>query len=109
VRYGLTVQSMLPVAPPNAAVMLVDPALTPTTIPDGLTVAVCELAVDHTAADVMPSVVPSAIVAVAVICTESVRPTPHGEGDTAIADTVEEDVELPQPRANAKRASAKSG
>jgi hypothetical protein len=88
--------------------MLVDPAFTPTTIPDGLTVAVCELAVDHAALVVMVCFVPSGIVAVAVIWTELVRPTRHGEGDTAIAETLCEDVESPQPRAEPMSASGKN-
>jgi hypothetical protein len=89
--------------------MAVDPALTPTTIPDGLTVAVCEFAVDQSALDVIVCLVPSGSVAVAVIWTESVRPTAHGEGDTAIAEMLAEDVELPHPKAKVMKVSAKSG
>jgi hypothetical protein len=103
------VQSTLPLAPSKVAVIPVDPALTPTTIPDGFTVAVCALAVDQTALDVIVCVVPLGSVAVAVIWTESVRPTPHGEGVTAIAETLGDDVELPQPSAKRMKLEAKSG
>ena len=60
--------------------------------------AVCELLVDHVELDVMSRFVPSGKVAVADIWTELVRPTPHGEGDTAIAETLDDDVELPQAK-----------
>lgn len=88
---------MLPLAPWYSAVTAVTPALTPTTTPLGLAVAVFELPVAHVTPglDVMSSFVPFGSVASADICNESLRPTPHGDGEIAIAEIVEDEVDEP--------------
>jgi hypothetical protein len=90
------VQSTLPVAPWNSALTLVTPAFTPTTTPELLTVAVFESPVDQSDVLVTSSFVPFGSVATADICTELVRPTAQGDGDIAMADTDDDDAELPQ-------------
>jgi hypothetical protein len=109
--HGPTVQSMLPVAAWYLAVIAVTPALTPTRTPAGLTVAVFEFPVVHSTPDLDARLclVPSGIVATADICNESVRPTAHGAGDTAIAETVDDEVDdplVPHPKATHDAASA---
>jgi len=96
-RQGATVQSSVPVAPWYSAVIAVTPTLTPTTTPSGFTVAVCEFAVDHVATAVMVSLVPFGSVATADIWTESVRPTAQGDGESSIAEIVDDEVVVPVP------------
>jgi hypothetical protein len=77
-------------------------------MPEGFTVAVCVLPEVHSALEVMFSFVPSGRVAIAVIWTEDVRPTVHGNGVTAMAEMLDEElVLLLQPTASATIASAK--
>ena len=72
---------------------------TPTTTPLLLAVAVSVFAELHVASDVRPmsTFVPSVSVASAPICTDLVRLTPHGEGESAMAETLGEDVDEAQP------------
>lgn len=84
------------------------PALTPTTMPVWLTVAVFTLPVDHTIPDLSrtSSFVPSGYVAIADICTESVRDTPHGDGESEMTETEGDEVaaSLHAPTMNTTRA-----
>jgi hypothetical protein len=75
----------------------VTPAFTPTTVPSPLTVAVFVFAECHVAegSAVMSFFVPSGSVASADSLRESVRPTVHGDGESAIADTDGDDVDEP--------------
>jgi hypothetical protein len=70
------------------------------------TVAVLEFAVAHVAVDVTSCFVPSGNVASADIFTESVLPTAHGFGETAIADTVADDVLESLPHATSANINA---
>jgi hypothetical protein len=96
---------MLPVAPWYSAVTAVMPALTPTTTPVELTVAVSALPVLHATPDRVPMscFVPSGSVAIADICNESARPTAQGEGEIAIAEIVSDEVEEPQATSASSR------
>ena len=82
-----------------------DPRVDPDDTPVALAVAVFELPVVHVALDVTSSFVPSGSVASADICTESVRPTAHGDGETAIADTVDDEFEEPPQATEATMAN----
>lgn len=97
VAHGATVQSTLPVAPSYVTFTEVTPGLTPTTTPVPLTVTTLVLPEDQVtpAASVMSLFDPSGIVAFADIWTEFVRVTAQGSGLRAIADTLEDGVELP--------------
>lgn len=84
--------------------MAVTPALTPTTMPDALTVAVCELPVVQATAPLTSLFLPSGAVAIAVMWMELVRGTAQGAGVTSTADTVDDDVEVPHATARRKDA-----
>jgi hypothetical protein len=103
----MMVQLSVPVAPEYTAVIETMPALTPTTMPAGLTVAKFEFSLFQTAsAAPIERFVPSEKVTSADICTELVRDMPQGAGESDIAETVADDVEDPTQDAQSVIATA---
>ncbi len=83
-----TMTVMLAEAPPLVAVTVVVPAATAVMVPDELTVATPELALDHVAVEVTSELVPPTVTAVAVICFES--------GPEPLEETVERISAVPE-------------
>jgi hypothetical protein len=82
----------LALAPSNVAVIVVTPAPTPVTMPVSLTVAAFVFAEDQCVRgfEVTSSLGPSGRTGAAASCAESPRPSAQADGETAIADALDE-------------------
>jgi hypothetical protein len=86
------VHTTLALAPSNVAVIVVTPVLVPVTMPVSLTVAAFVFAEDQRVRgfEVTSCFGPSDRTGAAASCAESPRPSAQTDGDTAIADALDE-------------------